>query len=589
MRRSLRKASRVRGLALVLALLGTGSILHVAGVAHGADAKIEAEAKKADGDAMDLWLAADFKGAKKSLEGALKKCGGSKCESGTLAALHRDLGIVLITMSDKKGGAKEFDAAFAADASVTMGKDYLDNADVKAAWEDAKKKGGGGGTVPTTPTTTTTTAPVSTVNPEAEGDLTIEAKVAPIGYVLPIVVGVPDGLDVDVIKVSYKTAAMEKYKVLEAKKDGKVYVAQVPCEDTQFQGDLKLYVRAYDADKNEIEHYGTLKKPVILKLVDKMAEGDEAPTFPGGKEPDKCTEKGDCQPGFPCDKSANKKPQGSGCDTDDECDAGLRCLEGLNPGEKRCDDDHAGGGGGGSKSGEGKKFWIGVDGQIDLLYIGAAENICKETTWACTKNGVDIGVKDQLNADGSPKGIDVEPPGGGKTSGGPALGTARVFLSADYFLGTNLALGVRLGYAFNGNPTTNAKFLPFHAEARVTYFLGEGPVKKPQGLKPYILAAAGLAEFDAAVPDIVAVPHDPRNADDPTGCAAAPADQKGSACRISGIKAYRLAGQAFAAMGAGIWYMLGPKFAINLGVKLLFPLPTFSLGIAPELGIKLAL
>src|SRR5439155_855014 len=100
-----------------------------------------------------------------------------------------------------------------------------------------------------------------------------------------------------------------------------------------------------DADKNEVEHYGTLKKPAVVKLVDKMPDDVEAPQLPGGKDPEKCVEKGDCQPGFPCDKSANKKPQGSGCDEDSECETGLSCVENAN-GKKWCYDTGAGDGGG---------------------------------------------------------------------------------------------------------------------------------------------------------------------------------------------------------------------------------------------------
>jgi hypothetical protein len=568
----------IRNIALVLALAGVGSVVQLA---QGADAKVEAEAKKADSDAMDLWLGADFKGAKGKLDGAIKKCGKDKCETGTQAALHRDLGVVLFAMNDKKGGAKEFETAVGIDASVTLGKDYLDNADVKAAWEAAKKAAGG--TAPTTTTTTTTTT-TATVNPEAEGSLGIEAKTAPIHYVLPIVVTLPEGLDVETVKVSYKTTAMDKYKVLEAKKEGDNFVTKIPCEDTQFQGDIKVYVRAYDADKNEVEHYGTLKKPAIITLVEKMPEGEEAPTFPGGKEPDKCTDKGDCQPGFPCDNSANKKPQGSGCDTDDECDAGLSCVDNEN-GKKWCYETGAPGAKGPASTG--KKIWFGADAQVDLLYISKADDICNDQAWACTKNGADVGIP------ATQGGIPVDkadpssgvPGQGGKTSGGPALGTFRVFASLDYFLNNNLALGARIGFAFNGNPTSNAKFFPFHGEARISYFLGKGPIVDPTGLKPYLMASGGMGEFDAAVPDIVALAsQNPDFADDPALCRSGGDPQLN--CRVTGIKAYRLAGRGFAALGGGFWFMISPKMALNVGLKLLFPIPTFSLGIAPEVGIK---
>jgi hypothetical protein len=571
-----------RNIALVLALAGIGTVVQLA---QGADAKIEAEAKKADSDAMDLWLGADFKGAKTKLDAAIKKCGKDKCETATVAALHRDLGVVQFALNDKKAGAKEFETAVTTDPAVTLGKDYLDNPDVKTAWEAAKKASGG--TVPTATTTAPTTT--ATVNPEAEGSLGIEAKVAPTGYVLPVVITLPEGLDVETVKFSYKTTAMDKYKVLEAKKEGDNFVTKIPCEDTQFQGDIKVYVRAYDADKNEVEHYGTLKKPAIITLVEKMPEGDEALTFPGGKEPDKCTDKGDCQPGFPCDKSGSKKPQGSGCDTDDECDAGLSCVDNEN-GKKWC---YETGAPGKKTASSGKKIWFGADAQVDLLYISKADDICNDQAWACTKNGTDVGIPVTQGGIPVDKGVPPDPitgaggsPGqGGKTSGGPALGTFRVFASLDYFVTPNIALGARIGFAFNGNPTENAKFFPFHGEARLSYFLGQGPLADPQGLKPYLMAAGGMGEFDAAVPDIVALAsQNPDFADDPALCRSGGDPQLN--CRVTGIKAYRLAGRGFAALGGGFWFMISPKMALNVGLKLLFPLPTFSLGIAPEVGIK---
>lgn len=578
------RTSLFRAAAIVALALAGGAFVQKA---HGADAKAEADAKKADTDAMDLWLAADFKGAKGKLEGALKKCGGGKCGDSTVAALHRDLGVVLITMGDKAKGGKEFDAALAADAGIELSKDYLDNPDVKSAW-NAAKKNAGAGTTPTETATTPTTAATS-VNPEAEGGLSIEFKVGPKGYVFPLVIEVPDGLDIETVKVSYKTAAMEKYKTMDAKKDeGGKFVASLPCEDTQFQGDIKVYVRGYDAEKNEVDHVGTFKKPAIVKIEEKMDEGTEPPTFPGGKEPEKCVESGNCPPGFPCEGKGNKKPQGSGCDTDDECDAGLSCVENAE-GKKWCYETGGGGGGGGGGGtpAKGKKIWFGADVEADVLYIGQASDICNDNAWACvSKDGKDVGVSP------SDTGVELRQTFGGKTSGGPALGTFRAFLSLDYFVGTNIALGIRAGYAFNGNNSSVSKFQPIHAEGRVTYFLGKSPLTEPKGLRPYVMAAGGLAEFDAAVPDIVAIvsQRSITSADDPAGCTAAygAADETAinQSCRITGVKAYRLAGKGFAAIGTGFWYMLSPKMALNVAIKILLPLPTFSPGIAPEIGIK---
>ena len=578
--RTPRSASFFRAMALVGFVLGSGA---VATRAH-ADAKTETEAKKADADAMDLWLAADFKGAKGKLEGALKKC-GAKCGAELLAALHRDLGVVLITMGDKSKGAKEFEAAVEADAGVTLAKDYLDSPDVKSAWE-AAKKGGGGPTAPTSTGAPTSTA--TPVNPDAEGGLSLDFKVGPVKYVFPVVVATADGLDVETVKVSYKTPAMDKYKTLEAKKEGEKgdkFITQLPCEDTQFQGDIKVYVRAYDSDKNEVDHFGTLKKPAIIHLADKLEDGVEAPTFPGGKEPEKCVDKGDCQPGFPCDKSANKKPQGSGCESDDECDAGLSCVDNEN-GKKWCYETGAPDTGGPSSSKSpkgGKKLWFGADVQADFLLIGQAADICNDSSWACTKGGQDVGTKQGIPVtQAQPDGTGG---GGGKTSGGPARGTLRFFASLDYFLFTNITVGLRAGYALGGNNSSNAPFSPIHAEARVQYFLGKSPLTEPKGFKPFVLASGGYGEFDALVPDIVVVPANAKDTDNPDQCNAA-GGRDPTLCRASGVAAYRLAGRGFAAVGVGAWYMLSPKFALDLAIKILLPLPTFSPGIGPEIGLK---
>jgi hypothetical protein len=139
--------------------------------------------------------------------------------------------------------------------------------------------------------------------------------------------------------------------------------------------------------------------------------------------------------------------------------------------------------------------------------------------------------------------------------------------------------------------------MPFHAEARVSYFFKT----EPKGTRPYVFLSGGLGEYDALVPSIVAVPspasHD--KADDPTGCAAANGtDSSGnpttytadsSTCRVTNIDSYRLAGQSFIAPGGGVWIHTSEKFVINIGGKILLPLPTFSPGFALELGFKFGL
>lgn len=592
-----------RTVVLLVSALGIGTF---ATMASGANPAVEKEAKKLQGDAMDVdFLSLDYKAAKKKLDDAIKKCGADNCSPAVAAGLHRDLGVVLINDKKVKDGQKEFDAAFAADATISISNDYLANKDVKSAWE-ASKKNAGSATPPVTTTapSSTGTGKPPTTAPDAEGNLTVKVKLAPTGYPLPVLVDLPEGLDVDNVKLSYKTAAMEKYKTVEVKKDSGKYVATIPCEDTQFVGDIKFYVRAYDSDKNEIEHFGTLKKPGILKLVEKLPDDVEAPAYPGGKEPQKCVDKGNCQPGFPCDADANKKPQGSGCDSDDECQSGLACVDNEN-GKKWCY-EKAGEGGGGKKPGAGTKLWISADFQLDTLILLGDKNVCRSNAWACTTGSTDVGVAGDKGIQTWPGAADGSVAArGGNTGTGFGLGTMRVLLGLDYFITPAISLGGRLGYGFNGNPTSTAKFMPFHAEVRAQYFLSPD---KGSGARPYLMFGAGLGQFDAAVSNVVVEVDDTsfdRLGDDvlPDGTprtaaehvAACQAERKqvlvdGSgpapSCQVKGVKAYRLAGQGFLAPGGGVWIHLSPKFILNIGGKFLLPLPTFSPGFSLEVGIK---
>lgn len=526
------------------------------------DPKVEGEAKKLQQDAMDIdFLGLDLKKAKDKLQKALKKCGSSKCSKQVLATLHRDLGIVVLNAGDKDAGEKELGAAIANDPNVTIGKDYLANPAVKKAWESAKKSGGGGGGVDDGGGGGSGGAP-----PLAEGALGVTVTMAPIGYELPIVISPPSGLDVASIKVSYKTDTIEKYRQVEAKKAGGKWMVILPCEITTKATTIKFFVKAYDESNSELEHYGTIKKPGVIKVVDSMPDEVESPQLPGGKDPKECAGAGG-------DGGSAGKPDGAGCNDDEECDKGLVCVENdtgkkwCKPGEKKAKGDYP-------------KLWLGVDGEIDLVFLGADTDLCKQTgVWACTADGADGNRADVTTSSGDGK-IRVGPTGG-KTDGGMAVATKRVFLSLDYFTMPSLSLGMRLGYVFGGNPTSSDPFIPFHAEGRIQYFITEG------SFRPYFLVNGGFGQFDAPVPNVIVQPQDPvqanacKDGSDLAGCAD-------SDKILKGVTAYRRVGTGFVGAGLGVWLQPTSKIAINVAFKALFPIPTFSFTLAPELGMKFA-
>lgn len=545
------------------------------------DPKTEAAAKKLQTDAMDVdFLGLDFKKAKKKLDDAIKKCSKDKCSKPLVASLQRDLGIVLINSGDQGGGAKAFNAALTADPNVAMAKDYLDNGDVKKAWEAAKKKkGGGGGEDTSGGGGGGDTAPP----PAADGGLTVKTTLAPVGYELPIVITVPSGVDVKAIKLSYKTEEMEKYKVVEAKKQSGKWVVILPCDITQKTSTLKLYAKAYDDGSSEVDHWGTIKKPAQIKIVDSMPDDAESPTLPGGKDPKECKEGGG---GGEAGGGGGTKPEGSGCKEDDECERGLVCIENdagkkwCQPGEKKPKSDES-------------KLWIGIDGQLDIVFLGAEKDLCKQTTWACSTDNatqydpatgdvISLGRQDITTS--STQGIRVGETGG-KTDGGAAFATKRIFASLDYFVASRLSLGGRIGYAFGGNPTSSAKFVPLHLEARLQYFITDGP------FRPYFMISGGYARMDPPVPNVIVEPNDPTFANDCNqgGTPYDPNPCGGGSSRpvIKGVTAYKLVGPGFAAAGVGAWIMASNKVAINLAAKFVFPVPVFAPSFSPELGVKI--
>lgn len=545
--------------------------LALAPTVHANDAKVEGEAKKLQGEAMDVdFLGLELKKAKTKLQSALKKCGKDKCSKLLLASLHRDLGIVAINNGDSTEGETEFAEAFAADPAIDIAKDYLANADVKKAWEAAKKKKGGTGG-----TTTTTTGSGGTEDPtpsgDADGVLTVKTKLAPAGSELPLWIEIPKGVEgVTAVKVQYKGEGMEKYKPLDAKKTGGKWLALIPCDATQKAGSLKFFVKAYDDAGGEVEHYGTIKKPATIKLVTTMPDDQEQPLLPGDKEPALCG----------ADGSAGK-PDGSGCHDDDECEKGLVCVENPETNKKWCkpgdrpDKPSAGA--------AGPKVWLGVEGQLDVVFLGAERNICKQTTWTCSWDGPD-GRKDIGNAPGVT--LASSDKAGGRTDGGSALATKRAYVTLDYFVVPRFSLGLRVGYAFGGNPTDQAKFLPFHGEVRLQYFITEST------LRPYFILGGGIAQFDAPVPNAVVTPSDKTipgvtclDNSTPTGDKCA----DGTDPVLKNVTAYKLAGIGFLDAGIGTWIMVGNKFAVNLAMKMVFPLPTFNFTLAPEFGLRFGL
>jgi hypothetical protein len=530
--------------------------------AGAANAKIEAEAKRLQTKAMDTdFLGLNYKAARGKLETALKRCGKSGCGLSLIASLRRDLGIVKVHAGDPAAGEKELVEALAADPKIEINKDFLAHPGVKKAWEGARAKLGLGEPTPETPPAK------DPPKAEVEGGITIKITSAPLGVELPIVFTLPPGLEVASLKVSYKTDTMEKYRTVDAKrgdggkKKGPWWVL-LPCDATSAQGSLKLYAKALDSSGVEVDRFGSIKQPAKIDVVAELPEDAVAPTIPGGGEP------------RACDEAEDGKPEGAGCREDDECAGSLACVENedgvrwCQPGER-------------AKRSDAPRLWFGLDGEIDVVLLGADRDLCKQDSWACSadtpRGRRDVGVADS-------RGINVPTGGGGRTDGGSSVGTKVVALTVDYFLTPRLSLGARVGFAFPGNPTTSAPFLPIHAEARGRFFFLDGPVR------PYAMLSLGYGRFDPPVRGVIVEPNDPANANGCSRGGDVPTciPENDSRPVLTGVTAYKLTGPFFVGAAFGAWVPLGRRFALDGAFRLYAPLPNFAFAIAPNVGLRFA-
>jgi hypothetical protein len=164
----------------------------------------------------------------------------------------------------------------------------------------------------------------------------------------------------------------------------------------------------------------------------------------------------------------------------------------------------------------------------------------------------------------------IFPGSGDQLQGGVGLATKRVLLGYDRVLGENITLGARLGFAFGGSPKATrgdgTALLPFHAEARGSYWFGDAPFAK-EGLRGYVGLAAGLGEVDGHV------------------TVEYYADQAGHDANAKGkLDAWRKTGPGFVGLHGGLAYAFTKQQQLFLELRLLQMLGESAFGGAVSVG-----
>lgn len=583
---------------LAVVLSSLPAFVSIASVANAAPK--DAAATKLQRDAMDNdYLATNFAEAEKKLKSAIALCGGNKCSPAVLAKLHRDLGVVYIGgMNKRDDGKAEFAAAIAADASVALDKD-LTTPDIQKAFDEAKAGGassnggnaGGDDEEEEKPKKKKKKADADASDivhtPPAE-----QAVLTPV----PIYCELPDDIDATKVEVRYKPFGATEWKTLVLKKMGGGYGAEVPCLDIgTTTGDLSYYIQAIDSSGDIVATNGTRANPLKVPIRNEL-KGDP-PHLPNKPPAAQCEDAGDCPPGLPgCEGKGKKKKQkhgdkgwGASCDADSECQEGLACKSG------QCDTGGAGESGGGEEpagkacesnadcddgvsctdgfcgGGGGKKWLVSFAFEPDLALVSGTD-VCAPESQA--NNGYACFRADGQQYRGVPTVGAAD-----AIAGGMAFSTVRVLVGLDRVITKNITVGARIGYAFRGGPDTDTgtKFLPFHAELRAAYWLGDHPFSK-KGLRPYVFLAGGLAQVDAKVP--VEISEDYGRYPDYGDYTANQPDNP----ERQSVDAWKKMGQSFAGGGAGVVYATTAKSGFMIDLKVMQMFPSSGTVIAPELG-----
>ena len=282
----------------------------------------------------------------------------------------------------------------------------------------------------------------------------------------------------------------------------------------------------------------------------------------------------------------NGKGEGVACKHDEDCSGNLACQDGTcalvpdAPGgkkkpeaEKPPEEDKD------PKGEVEKKNWFSIEFVPDLA-IFAGNNVCSPVGQAqdhfyCLRS-------DKTHYLGSPT-IN----NGDNVTLGLAPATMRVVLGYERIVASNVGLGAKVGFAFNGATDGGASFLPGHLEGRIGYYLGSKPFVG-RGVRPEVFLAAGVAQVDSHINVQVL--------EDGNSCGAANPGSTNSPCtkpakgdsqkepRTQTLTAYKQAGPGFA--GGGVMLAIAPvdSFEFRVGGRASVTFPSVVTVISPEVG-----
>jgi hypothetical protein len=515
-----------------------------AGVAH-AEPKDEEAAKLNDEAIMNDYLTLNLDAAVSKLQKAIELCADGACSKTVLAKVHRDLGVVYIAGMQKRDEAlAAFIAALKVDPNIALDKD-LSTPEAEQVFAEAK----GQSAEAPPPEEKAPAGPPPQSDEIEHTPPTEQAVLTPV----PIHVSLPEGVAVGTVRVRYRPFGGSNWKTIDLDKSARGYGGYIPCLDVgSATGDLSYYIEVLDGDDKVVATSGSEGEPHRVAIKNELS--GESPHLPGKPAPAQCQDASDCPPEFP----------GCGGGVEDEEEE--------------------------EKLGDQVLNWFFLSGQIDFLLMPSTDGACLKNPsvpYECY-----YGDGQQRIVDGfapTPNTLFAEPGGidpttgklvgAGNVGGGLALATMRAIVGFDRAFLKNFSGGVRLGFAFNGGPTTdstkgNKSFFPMHLEAGVAYWPMPNNFART-GFRPFVRLGGGMAQVHAKLTspildmrrsELTNAPPQPANGANPT------------------VEIWKKSGTFFGSLSLGTMFAIAPNHGPMLELKALVLFPDSGMGAAAQLG-----
>jgi hypothetical protein len=307
---------------------------------------------------MEAFTNLDVEAARGTLEKAIRSAEKAGIRGPALARTFSNLAVVLVAgAGDKDASVEAFERALKEDPSVEPDP-LVATPEVMAAFNTAKGRAGKAAEPATGKSGGKRPGPRASV----EGNLDHAPAPEQLSQTaIPVFVKKSSALDIESIKLSYRSLGMKKPKTVDLTETDDGYSYLIPCTDV-FEPVVEYFMVAVDGSGRTVGNAGTAANPIAVPIVRERSQ--PAPSLPGQLAPTQCSADNECPPGMPGCRSGNAG-MGDTCSSDSECQSGLICEDDFCVSGERGEDDEDD-----ERASAGRRFFVDVNFGVGATSVG---------------------------------------------------------------------------------------------------------------------------------------------------------------------------------------------------------------------------